>query len=175
MEIKYVNVKSQSKNTLPREASKIDYAEGKDVTDQAEANFQEIYSKLEGFVTRAGNLRSKVHVNSREYNNMLRALKGALESGKDIKEALEKKENVELDRYKEFAQTVVTLGAFSQEYISAKNLSQFTDLGKDRIAFANDMRNLAQENFAIKEMPAKENAEVKKPEEVKEPVERMMF
>ena len=47
----------------------------------------------------------------------------------------------------------------SQEYINAKNISQYTDLGKDRIALANDMRDLAQENFEIKEMPAKENVE----------------
>ena len=59
--------------------------------------------------------------------------------------------------------------------MSAKNLFQHTELGKDRFALATDMRNLAQENFAIKEMPAKGNAEVKKPEEVKAPEQIMML
>ena len=55
--------------------------------------------------------------------------------------------------------------------MSAKNLSQFTELGKDRIALAADMRDLAQENFAIKEAAP----EVKKPEAVKEPEPKMIF
>ena len=102
---------------------------------------------------------------------MLRSLKGALDSGKDIKEALQNNENVNLEQFKEFAQTVVALGISSQEYMSAKNLSQRTELGKDRFALATDMRDLAQENFAIKEAAP----EVKKPEAVKEPEQRMML
>ena len=50
--------------------------------------------------------------------------------------------------------------------MNAKDLSQYTEFGRDRFALATDMRDLAQENFEIKEMPAKENVEVKKPEAV---------
>ena len=166
--INEINGKVEHIQSLPKESKELIYTAGKDVTDQAEVKFQEIYSKLEGFVTRAGNLRRKFHINSEEYNNMLRSLRTALDSGKEIKEALEKKEDVSLDRFKNFAKTVVELGGSSQEYISAKNLYQSTDLGKDRYALATDMRNLAQENFAIKEIPAKENVEAKKPVEMKE-------
>ena len=167
-EIKKIN---ERVNELPEHTTDLTYSEGKDVTDQAEVKFQEIYSKLESFVTRAGNLRRKFHVNSEEYNNMLRSLKTALDSGKDIKTALENQEDVNLDRFKDFARTVVELGISSQEYMSAKNLFQHTELGKDRFALATDMRNLAQENFAIKEAAP----EVKKPEAVKEPEPRMML
>lgn len=125
-----------------------------------------IYNQLEEFVTRAGNLRSKIHVNSREYNDMLRALKGALESGKAIKDKLYK-ENVERREFETFAEAVVKLGESSQAYMRAKNISQYTDLGKGRFDLATDMRNLAQNNFANKEMTGKEKAEVKKPEEMK--------
>ena len=102
---------------------------------------------------------------------MLRSLKTALDSGKDIKTALENQEDVSLDRFKDFARTVVELGVSSQEYMSAKNLFQHTEFGKDRFALATDMRDLAQENFAIKEAAP----EVKKPEAVKEPEPRMML
>ena len=102
---------------------------------------------------------------------MLRSLKTAIDDGKEIKEALQRQEDVKLDRFKKFAKTVVELGISSQEYMSAKNLSQFTELGKDRIALAADMRDLAQENFAIKEAAP----EVKKTEAVKEPEPKMIF
>jgi hypothetical protein len=169
--ISTIEKKAATLQNVPENSKELDYTAGKDVTDQAEVKFQEIYSKLESFVTRAGNLRRKLHVNSEEYNNMLRSLKGALDSGKDIKEALQNNENVNLEQFKEFAQTVVALGISSQEYMSAKNLFQHTELGKDRFALATDMRDLAQENFAIKEAAP----EVKKPEAVKEPEPRMML
>ena len=101
---------------------------------------------------------------------MITSLKVALESGKDIKDKLGQKQNVELNRFKEFARLVVDLGVSSQKYISAKNLSQYTDLGKARYDLATDMRNLAQENFAIKEMPVKEKIE---PKEMEQPEEEM--
>lgn len=164
-----INKINEHVNELPEKDTALTYSKGKDVTDQAELRFQEIYSKLEEFVTRAGALRKKLHVNSEEYNNMLKSLKGALDSGKEIKKALENQEDVNLDRFKDFAQSVVALGISSQEYMNAKNLSQFTDFGKDRYALAMDMRDLAQENFALNEMSAKENAEVK------QPVEQMIF
>ena len=169
--IKTINSHKEKMQDLPEKASELTFAAGKDVTDQAEARFQEIYSKLEGFVTRAGNLKRKLHVNSEEYSNMLRSLKTAIDDGKEIKEALQRQEDVKLDRFKKFAKTVVELGISSQEYMSAKNLSQFTELGKDRIVLAADMRDLAQENFAIKEAAP----EVKKPEAVKEPEPKMIF
>ena len=45
-------------------------------------------------------------------------------------------------------------------------------MGRDRIALATEMRNLAQENFPIKEMPVKENTE---PKEMKQPEEEMQL
>jgi hypothetical protein len=149
-----------SLQNVPENSKELDYTAGKDVTDQAEARFQEIYSKLEGFVTRAGNLKRKLHVNSEEYNNMLRSLKTALESGRELKEKM-KTEGIDLVEFNEFAQTVVELGNSSQAYMSAKKLSQHTEFGKDRFALATDMRDLAQENFVGKEAPPK----VEKPEE----------
>ena len=87
-----------------------------------------------------------------------------------IKEKM-KTEGIDLVEFNEFAQTVVELGNSSQTYMSAKKLSQHTELGKDRFALATDMRDLAQENFAIKEAAP----EVKKPEVVKAPEQIMML
>ena len=137
--------------------TEINFSSGKDITDQAEARFNEIYGKLEEFASKAGKLKSKFHKNSEEYKKMITSLKEALESGKDIKDKLGQKQNVEMNSFKDFAKLVVDLGISSQNYISAKNLSQRTDLGKDRYSLATDMRNLAQENFAIKEMPVKKD------------------
>ena len=53
--------------------------------------------------------------------------------------------------------------------MDAKNLSQYTDRGKERFSLATQMRDLAQENFSIKEMTVKENVEpneMNKPEEM---------
>ena len=158
--VKYIEKKVNKINTFPKESEGLTYTEGKDVTDKTEVKFQEIYSKLEGFVTRAGNLKRKLHVNSEEYNNMLRSLKTALESGRELKEKMET-EGIDLVEFNEFAQTVVELGNSSQAYMSAKKLSQHTEFGKDRFALATDMRDLAQENFVGKEAPPK----VEKPEE----------
>ena len=154
---------------IPNKASELVYTDGADVSEQAEVRFEEIYSKLEGFVSRAGELRGILHVNSGEYNNMLRSLKAALDSGKEIKENLKNDPNLDPARYDAFVKTVVKLGTASQEYMNAKNLSQSTELGKGRFALATDMRDLAHENFEVKEMPAKEKAEVKQPEEVNGP------
>ena len=158
--VKYIEKKVNKIHTFPKESEGLTYTEGKDVTDKTEVKFQEIYSKLEGFVTRAGNLKRKLHVNSEEYNNMLRSLKTALESGRELKEKM-KTEGIDLVEFNEFAQTVVELGNSSQAYMSAKKLSQHTEFGKDRFALATDMRDLAQENFVGKEAPPK----MEKPEE----------
>ena len=152
--------------------TEINFSSGKDITDQAEARFNEIYGKLEEFASKAGKLKSKFHKNSEEYKKMITSLKEALESGKDIKDKLGQKQNVEMNSFKDFAKLVVDLGISSQNYISAKNLSQRTDLGKDRYSLATDMRNLAQENFAIKEMPVKKDVE---PKELKQPEEEMQL
>jgi hypothetical protein len=168
--VDYVGMKKKDLSTLPEKSDEITYTDGKDVTDQVEFKFQEIYNKLEGFVTRADGLRRKTHVNSKEYNNMLRSLKSALDTGKGIKDSLGDNNKLDIESFNAFAKTVVDLGAASQNYMSAKNLSQFTDLGKDRMALATDMRNLAQENFEVKEMPAKENPEVKQPDVIGESV-----
>jgi hypothetical protein len=150
----------------------IHFSSAKDVTDIAERRFEEIYAKLEGFASKAGNIKSKFHKNSEEYKNMIKSLEVALESGKDIKDKMGQKQNVELKSFKDFAKLVGELGVSSQKYISAKNLSQFTEMGRDRIELATEMRNLAQENFPIKEMPAKENIE---PKEMKQPEEEMQL
>ena len=159
--VDYVGMKKKDLSTLPEKSDEITYTDGKDVTDQVEFKFREIYNKLEGFVTRADGLRRKTHVKSKEYNNMLRSLKTALDTGKEIKDHLGDNNKLDIESFNAFAKTVVDLGISSQEYMSAKNLSQFTDLGKDRMALATDMRNLVQENFEVKEMSAKENPEVK--------------
>ena len=165
--IELVNIyKNIPENELGK-ISELTYTAGTDVTNQAELNFQKIYSKLESFVTRAGKLRGKFHNDSDEYREMLGELKTALDSGKEIKDKLEKKENVDLKKFETFAKTVVNLGIASQEYMDAKNLSQFTERGRDRFALAREMRDLAQENFAIKEKPAKESVQaMKEPEPI---------
>ena len=163
----------REKNLMKSEAKRdteIQFASGKDITNQAEAKFSEIYDKLEEFARKAGKLKSKFHKNSEEYKKMITSLKEALESGKDIKDKLGQKQNVEMNSFKDFAKLVVDLGISSQNYISAKNLSQRTELGKDRYDLATNMRNLAQENFAIKEMPVKKDVE---PKELKQPTEEM--
>ena len=152
--VRFIEKQASKRRTVPEESEELTYAEGKDVTDKTEVKFQEIYSKLEGFVTRAGNLKRKLHVNSEEYNNMLRSLKTALESGRELKEKM-KTEGIDQVEFDEFARTVVELGNSSQTYMSAKKLSQHTELGKDRFALATDMRDLAQENFVGKEAPPK--------------------
>ena len=85
---------------------------------------------------------------------MLRSLKTALESGRELKEKMGT-EGIDLVEFNEFAETVVELGNSSQAYMSAKNLSQRTELGKDRYALATDMRDLAQKNFSLEEAPPK--------------------
>ena len=152
--VKSIERKAKRIHRLPNESKGITYTEGEDVTNKTEVRFQEIYSKLEGFVTRAGELKRKLHVNSEEYDNMLRSLKTALESGRELKEKMGT-EGIDLVEFNEFAETVVALGNSSQAYMSAKNLSQRTEFGKDRYALATDMRDLAQKNFAIDEAPPK--------------------
>lgn len=150
---------------IPENKVSLEYAEGKDVTDEAESRFNEIFRKVDDFMAKSEKLHSVFHRNSAEYQRMMDALKEAKEYGNSIKEKLSKNEDVSLDTYKKFAGKVVNLGLASQTYIAAKNLSQFTDLGKDRYALATDMRDLAQENFAIKETPVKETVERNEPEE----------
>ena len=170
--IQTIDKSKEAFESLKEEKSSLNYVSGKDVTDMAETRFEEIYGKLEGFTNRAGNLKSKFHKNSEEYMNMMTSLKEALDFGKEIKAKLELNENVDLKRYQEFAKFVVDLGTTSQSYMDAKNISQFTEMGKDRIALATEMRNLAQENFAIKEMPVKKDVE---PKELKQPEEEMQL
>ena len=139
--------------------SSLDYAEGKDVTNEAEVKFKEIYSKVEAFVAKSEKLSIAFHKNSKEYTDMLNALKETKKTGKVIKEKLKGKENVDVVDFKDFEEKIINLGLESQKYMDAKNISQYTEKGKDRFALAEDMRDLAQENFAVKEMPVKENIE----------------
>ena len=170
--IKTIDISKEAFESLKEKKSSLNYVSGKDVTDMAETRFEEIYGKLEEFENKTGKLKSKFHKNSEEYMNMMTSLKEALDFGKEIKAKLELNENVDLKKYQEFAKFVVDLGTTSQSYIDAKNISQFTEMGKDRIALATEMRNLAQENFAIKEMPVKKDVE---PKELKQPEEEMQL
>ena len=78
------------------------------------------------------------------------------------------KESVEIDKMEEFVTKVVDLGLASQKYMDAKNISQYTDIGKERFAFATAMRDLAQENCVMKETLVKEIPESVKLEEPEE-------
>lgn len=154
--IETINRGKDAVDNLKETKSSLNYAEGKDVSNEAEFKFKEIYSKVEAFVSKSEKLGSIFHKNSVEYNNMLNALKKAQEIGKSISEKLNKKINVDLDVFEDFDKKVINLGVESQKYIDAKNVSQYTDRGKDRITLASDMRDLVQENFAMKEMPVEE-------------------
>ena len=174
--VKAIELVNIFKNIPDNEFAKnpeLTYTIGKDVTYYVGQNFQEIYNKVESFVSKAGQLKGTFHIDSKEYKEMLRALKVCLDSGKEIKANLADNNELDMETFKRFKETVVNLGIASQMYMDAKELSQFTDLGKGRFALAADMRDLAQENFAFKEMPAK--AEVKQPEEMKGPVEMMIL
>ena len=103
---------------------------------------------------------------------MLKALKEVYTFGQSINEKLKVNEKVASGKFKEFAERIVNLGFASQKYVDAKNLSQYTDRGKERFSLATQMRDLAQENFSIKEMTVKENVE---PNEMKEHEEELQL
>lgn len=159
------NKKEAIERSEKAQKNTVEYADGKDVTNEAEVKFEEIFSKVNNFVSRAKKYSSIFHTNSEEYNNMEAVLTDAQRFGKSIKTKLKEKEEVSIDEFREFAEKVVILGRASQTYINAKNISQYTDLGKDRFALAIEMRDLAQENFTVKDTPVKETAELDAPEE----------
>ena len=140
----------------PVKNTAINFTLAKDVTNTTKQQFGEIYDKLYNFAKMTKQLKSVLHRDSAEYKNMMLSLRDAALYGKELKEKLERNETISMDEYKVFIQRTESLGIASQKYIDAKNLSQRTELGRDRFAFAMEMRDFVQESIAMKE-----NVEIK--------------